>query len=427
MPGLELLSSNTGRTSTVFYPVHKAFVFAEGLQNLPSLPKSETGDAPHAQISLLRGVIDESWTNLQSIPEQRLSPINLTHAESAVESIRKSLEMAVGYEHAWSGSGLANLSSWLAEGLDGKPTKLKPALRKLIETVLENARLAISHQEGARINHLESRNVPASTRRSLDQTITRWADIAHTELRDQLGNAFSGRDWKKLTWWKLFWRVDDVTFILGDILQRIWLVEAEKDMIWHFGRIEQAGLGDPAKLSQHSELTAQPENSESKIGDLPPPPPFTKEESIPERISRPWPQEISRARSHMSSITIPPLQALSQRLLFQTISTTVLTSSLSTLLYISISTTSIYEAGAFAAFGFVYSMRSLQKKWSVARAGWEATVREEGRRVLRKVEEGMRVMVREGGKGVLDKGELEESRVALEGMERTRKALEELH
>jgi hypothetical protein len=49
-------------------------------------------------------------------------------------------------------------------------------------------------------------------------------------------------------------------------------------------------------------------------------------------------------------------------------------------MYVSISTTSIYEAGAIAAFGFVYSMRRLQKKWETARGSGRARLgrREEG-------------------------------------------------
>lgn len=387
---------------------------------------------------MVRGVVDAGWTDLQrgTIAEQTLIPINLSHAESAIDSFRKSLDMALDYEHAWFGSGLANVSTWLVEGVNVEPSNLKPTLRRLIETVTNNAEEAILQEKRARTRLQASSTVSAFTRESLNRSLTRWAEVAHNELRDQLDYAFSGRNWKKLTWWKLLWRVDDVSFITADVLQQAWLVEAEKEMIWQSGRIEQAGLGDPAKLSPRQKPMAELERPKSVIGSHPPPLQISDvvEEYLrakypdadpSEGVKRPWPQEISHARSSLVRVTIPPLQADSQRLLFQTISTTVLTSSLSVLLYISISTISIYEAGAIAAIGFVYSLRRLQKQWSRGKGVWEEMVRETGRKVLRGAENKMRTMVREGGKRVVGESEDEDRRVARERIERVRKALAE--
>ena len=46
----------------------------------------------------------------------------------------------------------------------------------------------------------------------------------------------------------------------------------------------------------------------------------------------------------------------------------------------------LYEAGAVAAFGLVWSLRRMQKKWETARKFWEGEVREEGRKAVRAVE-----------------------------------------
>lgn len=440
VPNLEVPNSTTGRTSTIRHPVHKTLVYAEGLQDIASLSSSWSQRA-HASSQMIRGVVDAGWTDLQqgNITEQTLSPINLAHAESSIDSFRKSLDMALEYEHAWFSSGLASVSAWLVEGVDAEPFNLKPTLRRLIETISNNVEQAILQEQRARTRQLASSAVSASTRESLNLSLTRWAEIAHTELRDQLDYAFLSRNWTKLAWWKLFWRVDDVSSITADILQQAWLVEAEKEMIWQSGRIEQAGLGNPAKLSRLSRPMATSERPTSMIGSRPPPLLISDviEEYLRakypdadpfEGVSRPWPQEISLARLSLVRITIPSLQADSQRLLFQTISTTLLTSSFSTLLYISFSTFSIYEAGAIAAIGFAYSMRRLQKQWSLRKGAWEDTVREMGRKVLRGAEVKLRTMVREGGKelgGEAEFGEAEEDdrRTAREGVERVRKAL----
>lgn len=381
----------------------------------------ETQDGS-VQGSMLKSVIDGNWTDLQSIAGHSLSPINLLQAESATKSFRDSVGLTAVYKRAWLGSGLANLSEWFEEGLSGQAPALKPAVRRLIEHIVDNTRGAVLLHEEETKKQIESTTVPVSTRDSLDQAIIWWAEVSHTELRDQLGNAFIGRDWRKLLWWKLFWRVDDVSFIAANLLQQSWLVEAEKEMIWHFGRIEQTGLGDPAKLLLRPQTAVDVEarTTQSSLSTL-----ATKEEPIAHSI-RLWPQEISYARTQLSATTIFPLQALSQRLLLEAISITFLTSSLSAQLYFAISTTSIYETGAIAALGFVYSLHRLQSKWSSARETWEEGVMEEGRRILRDVEERMREMVRNGGSRVVDEREVQDRRLVLQRLEGVRNALEKL-
>lgn len=423
-PKLDIPTSNTDRTSTILFPVHKALVYAEGLKNVTSLSTMETQDGS-AQDSMLKHVIDGNWTDLQSIAGHSLSPINLTQAESATKSFRESLGLTAVYKRAWFGSGLASLSEWFEEGLSGQAPALKPAVRRLIEHIVDNAREAVLLHEEKTKKQIESTTVPVFTRDSLDQAIIWWAEVSHTELRDQLGNAFIGPDWRKLLWWKLFWRVDDVSFIAANLLQQSWLVEAEKEMIWHFGRIEQTGLGDPAKLLLRPQTVVDIEAraTQSSLSSL-----ATKGEPIAHAPSsiRLWPQEISHARTQLSTTTIFPLQALSQRLLLEAISITFLTSSLSAQLYFAVSTTSIYEAGAIAALGFVYSLHRLQSKWSSARETWEGSVMEEGRRILRDVEERMRELVRNGGRKVVDEREVEDRRLVLQRLEGVRNALEKL-
>ncbi|CRK35258.1 hypothetical protein BN1708_016435, partial [Verticillium longisporum] len=50
------------------------------------------------------------------------------------------------------------------------------------------------------------------------------------------------------------------------------------------------------------------------------------------------------------------------------------------------SVTTLYEAGAVAALGIVWSLRRLQTKWETAREFWEGDIREEGRKAVRGAE-----------------------------------------
>lgn len=439
VPALDLPNSDSGITSLVTHPVHKSIVVAEGLDNVPTIifPFLSKSLSIHDHSQTIKGVVDTPWNNLQedAYSQHLATPVNLILAEKAINSLRDSLDKAIDYEHAWFSSGLASVSKWFVEGLETKQAGLKPTLRRLIQVIIKNAEHAISNEEQADSQRTKSSSVPISTRSSLDQDIVGWAEFAHTELRAQLDFSFSSKNWKKLAWWKLFWRIDDIGYIASDILQRAWLVQAEKEMIWLSGRIEQAGLGDPDTPTRTPDMGSLSEKP--RIGDAPPALRISeivehmsqnrKSENMPfGDVLRPWPTALSRIRQRLTKETTPPLQAFAQRLLFQTISTTLLTSSLAALLYVSISTTSLYEAGGIGAVGFVYSMHRLQGKWRLARDNWEANVREEGRMALRGAEETMRKLVRDGGQEVLDEERNEERILARDRVEQLRKALEEV-
>ena len=338
--------------------------------------------------------------------QQHVHLIDLEKATAAIAQFRKSLDNAMTYESEWLESGMPEIIEWLLHGTKVQESHLKPAVVDLIEAVLDSAERAILKEENQRVEELASASIPDSTRQELEGAISTWAEHAHTELRDDLASAFDSKAWKRITWWKLFWRVDDIGMISGDILQHYWLTEAEKEIIWVGGRIQQAGLIDQIQNVGASQSKEEQAVLEYRIGRFPPQPRLlnrldTPATSTPTAVTHdpsvPYPQQIALARSQLST-TIPPLQSLAQRLLIHALSTTALTSSLSALMYVSISTTSVYEAGAIAALGFVYSMRRLQRRWEEGREQWVGMVREEGRKVLKSVEDVVRTVVKDGGR-----------------------------
>ncbi|KAI9871379.1 MAG: hypothetical protein M1830_002971, partial [Pleopsidium flavum] len=285
-------------------------------------------------------------------------------------------------------------------------------------------------EETRRSEEIVAAAVPDTTRQTLNQLLKGWAEQGHSELRDQLDLAFSSRRWRRLAWWKLFWRVDDVSMITSEVLERRWLVEAEKEIIWLAGRIKQAGFLENDRPTFEPIDVLPPPRKQQTLGSPPPPPtlhdlvikPDPDATNIPPMPPlHPWPMQIPLTRLHLT--TIPALQALAQRLVLQTLFTTTVTSALSALMYVSISTTSIYEAGAIAALGFVYSMRRLQKRWEGRRGQWEGEIREEGRKVLRETEGVVGGIVRVGGRLRMDEQEVEERMGAGEVVERARRAL----
>ena len=433
VPSLDIINSLSGRPGTVTYPVHKALMYEEGLKSLASFAIIDLHADRRQNGQMFKGVIDWSWSIAQQglTKDQPVSPINLAMAEAAIDFFRQSLDKSMEYEHMWFDAGMPGISSWLSEGTNIQQGAVKPAVRRLIQTVCENSADAIEQEEVLALAKEKAETISEPTKKIIDQGISIWAENAHTELRDRLNAAFHSESWRKTRWWKLFWRIDDVGYIASDILQRAWLVDAEKEMIWICGRIHQSGLLGPPKLRPTP--TPDPDEEEPVFGRAPDiyvedivPKEMPSDFTEPLPVFHPWPQDIFHARSVLSRLTIPPLQAIAQNLLLQTIATNVLTSSLSALLYVSISATSPYEAGAIAALGLVYSLRRLQKRWEAVRAEWQMQLREDGRRVLKRVEEEAREDVWEGGKPEVNETGVEARRIAREAVAKVRRDLDAL-
>ena len=389
----------------VTYPVHKTILYGEGLQGIIAMSATIQEKDTGQRASLIRGVINAQWESSVTAndTDAAISLINLSLGEEAITSFRASLENSLDYEHKWLSSNLSSVLHFLQAGTSPTPTSpLKPGLQNLISAILSNAETSISNAEIQSRSLASASTIPQTTRADLTNALKIWAESSHNSLRTFLALAVSSKNWRKLAWWKLLWRVDDVTMITTDILQRSWLVNAEKHILWIGGRIRQAGLLDTATSMDHTAPEARPVH---KLGDRPPR--LRISEMLPAQngeadiegfqstlaaeldLSTPDPSHIAQARTSLQQ-SIPPLQARAQTLLLQSVSTTVLTSSLSALLYVSVSTTSVYEAGAIAAVGFVWSLRRLQREWERMRKGWMEMVAEEGARVLRGVEWGWR-------------------------------------
>ena len=438
VPSIETANSPDGRLSTVTYPVHKSLIYANSFKYLSSMTQVENNATEGEEAYLVKGVLDGSWNGLDPGKGQSgaVSPINLSLAEVAIETFRKSLERSIEYEHAWYDSGLPAVSNWLSEGITSRDKRIQPSLNRLIFIMITDITNAIAFDEATQSQAANAATVSEATREILNQGITIWAENAHTELRDKLSAAFVSKSWKRIKWYKLAWRADDVDTVLSDIFQRAWLVDAEKEMIWMSGRIHQSGLVGPPKLRPPPVRDPEEEEEKQKLGRQPKRltvedvvakdiPPFDAPGGDAPLSFQPYPQLIAMARTQLSQITIPTLQSLAQSLVLQSVSTTFLSASISALLYVSISAISVYEAGAVAALGTVYSLRRLQTRWEQARKEWKATIREEGRRVLQFSEQQCREVVKEGGYAKLDEAEAEVRRSAKEAVERVREALEE--
>jgi hypothetical protein len=117
-------------------------------------------------------------------------------------------------------------------------------MKTLVSSIADDVEASITKADTARLQKLASIPTDRDVTDSIVNHLESWAEQSHAELRDQLDEAFSAKNWHKLSWWKLFWRVDDVTMLTTEVLERQWLVSAENNSIYLVGRMKQAGFPD---------------------------------------------------------------------------------------------------------------------------------------------------------------------------------------
>ncbi|KAI1462388.1 hypothetical protein F4805DRAFT_132177 [Annulohypoxylon moriforme] len=367
VPTVDIPTSDTGRHTPITTPVHKALIVADGLLGAASIVSM----SPLESQSVITAAVNLPEYNLSADKSPLpFTPIDIGVASIGLGLVRKDLKNAIEFEHLWFQSNIPKLVEWLkADIMASHEGTTKPPVKELIGSLLRNTSAAIENEEVRQFGSSLSPTTPKSLQNSLDD----WAESAHTELQEQLDIAFSSKRWRKLGWWKLFWRADDVGMLTNDILSQRFLLASERNAIFLAGRMKEAGIA----LGPFPNPYATDENgAESKQFEIQAPTPTTA----------PWPVNIPAARRYLQTKTIPALQALSQKLIVQTLGTSGLTSALGTLIYVSTLSTTLYEAGAVAALGIVWSMRRMQKQWETARTFWEGEVREEGRKAVRDVE-----------------------------------------
>ncbi|OIW29997.1 hypothetical protein CONLIGDRAFT_354489 [Coniochaeta ligniaria NRRL 30616] len=394
------IPSNTGRYTPISTPVHRALVVGDGILGAASLVSSPLLQ----EDGMISAVVNFPNHNPAEDPTPYpFTVVSVPTASKALSLFRASVSNAGAYENLWFESNLPALTHWLKSGvLSTSPGTTKPPVRALITSILRNTSAAIQAEEACLLSAALTSKLSPTAVAALDQALSDWSQSAHTELQSQLDLAFTGSRWRKLGWWKLFWRVDDVGMLSADMLSQRFLPEAERGIIYLAGRIKEAGL-----VEEHDADPTYPgplvvsatEGNRDENLDAPTP-----------ELQGKWPTHIPHTRAYLLERTIPALQALAQRLVVQSLGTSAAMSSLAGLTYVSqIWGAGAYEAGAVAALGIVWSMRRLQKRWEAARAYWEGEVREEGRKAVRATEASVgevfeRAKRREeqDGKGVLE-------------------------
>lgn len=416
VPSLD--GGSAGVVTMVRYPVHKALVVGDGPASCfhygTFMGGEDIGGVQREMIRFTANVTD-------GLPEmtadkakgELLTFTNVDRAAKALAVFREDVKNATQFEDGWLHSGMPVLRSWLVanvpiSGSSGHGTVLKPALRNLITHLLAKASTSMNVEAAKQQTATLQTGSPATTLDPLVEALEEWSGKAHEELRDELEKAFQGDSWSRISWFKLFWRVDDVSMVTQDMIEHQWLLGAEKGCYWLIGRFESAGLLDNGTIAKVSDLAKQLAEAHAIQG-----PETVMEQSdsnanqavmIASEDTRLVPfTGIGQARALRVRTDGAELQSKAHHLLLQSLSTFSLTSGLSALLYFSTSF-SVFDAASVAAFGLVWSLRHIQRSWEKERDKFAKTLKEEGRLVLKRIEDGFLEIISEarekrGGEG----------------------------
>ncbi|KAL4772776.1 hypothetical protein BDW60DRAFT_222314 [Aspergillus nidulans var. acristatus] len=422
VPTVTIQTSHTGRHNMVRYPVHRSIVCAQGVDGLLAYSGLIAQSDLRKEAGSIFAAVELGGSGL-AINDDRISFVDTNKAAEALDKFRESVRNAALYERGWNSSGVQPVIDWLSTARNEEGS-LNTSLKSLITSLIDAAEQGVVTEETRRSQEQEEASVPDVVRASMDQAVSAWAEKSHAELHSALEEGFATKAWHGLAWWKLFWRVDDVGMITSEILEKSYLRRAEKDVIWTAGQLEQAGLREPPEekeafisTEEPTEVAINADNGSQNVAVSVVEPPEEEEEKVP------WPTQIAKSREQLLTTTVPSLQAMAQRLVLFSISTTSLCTALSVLTSVSLPTASVYETGTIAAVGLIYSLRRQQRKWEAARAFWEEEVRDNGRVALRETEEQLRTTVRDGGKVQL----LVTAHEARDAIKQARDALNNVH
>lgn len=397
VPTVTIQTSHSGRHNVIRYPVHKSIICGSGVNGLLAFSGLISRSDLQSDAKSVYGAIELSVA-AKDRGNDRVAFVNIDQADEALSKFRESVQNVSAYERGWNNSGVQPIIDWLS-ALQRTEEDLHHSLKALILSLLDSADEDVRAKENWKLDEQNAQSVSDQTRESLEWSVASWAEKGHSELRSSLEEGFSSERWRGLAWWKLFWRVDDVGMITSEILEKKYLRQTEREVIWTAGRLQQAGLLEESGDGPAEEGTEQVS-----------------------KLNLAQPTLISTSRTRLLNTTIPSLQALAQRLVLFSVSTSTMTSALSALTYLAFPSASVSEVCAAAVVGLIYSLRRQQTKWETARTFWEKEVREEGRTTLRETEELLRTVVRDGGRQLEDISE----RDAREAISKARRVLEDV-
>lgn len=422
VPRVETQTSFDGRQVSINQPVHGAFLVADGFDHL--IATLQTLAAVD-----FRTVEDKQAVNvIANIPDSNLSQSSdvlvsdVSRAEKGLQAIRTSISQAQTYEYEWLASGLPQIRARFEALQQSLSQPMSPPVANLVKSILASATKSLDDLENSSV--VVNPALSLATQTNLLGAIDEFSRAAHSELQSGLASAWSSRNWRKLSWYKLFWRVDDVGLIVADLVNNAWLPKTERAVYELSGRLIQVGitpttaqaLSPPEQTTAFDTEPIRPTITEpapvllattattptNEIVLEPPPQQIVTSSpttNTPIVVTTPAPRPlpltslISTSRATYLTAQISNLTSQAQQLLLRTLSLSSLSAFASTVLYASSLAPTVYEAGTLFAAGTVFALFRMQRGWEYTCQQLETGLFDHGREVIRRVTGQMRALV----------------------------------
>lgn len=440
VPSLTTPTSAGGRVGFVRYPVHKALIVTEGVSGAVEFGRYPAalidGKLIGAALSIPLRASHGAESGEQAATD---NAVDIDLAEHALDLFRTNRADGARFSEEWQTSRIPRIADWI--GGSSADAHLKTDVQGLLLSLLKSSSTSLSIAESTATTAVTSTSVPDRKRASLQSAISTWSADGHKDLQSNLDTAFSdSKAWRRTVWWRLFWRIDDVTTSTSELVSQNWLTEAEQRLAFLSGQLVEAGLATQEEMrkvstpqlldkgrklemeeleaKQSTETVAQLMRMPSMLATM------QRQSGVSPLFDPPWPQTINLSRQYLLKSVVPTLHTRAQALLFTAVSTIAGSTALGAWFYVATAGIALYESGAIAALGLVWALRRLQKKWSKERQFFAASVREDGRRVLGEVEEGLRKIVSNGGRASVRPDDAMAWKEAKEVLRRCREALD---
>ena len=443
VPSLSMPMTNGGRIGFVRYPVHKALIVGDGVEGAVECGQLlKAGLNPELIASAMNLSMTIPAASESTAADEKLGKIiNIDLASHALGLFRESRANGAQFSQEWEASRVSAISQWLADANATTSTGLKQAVQAQIDSALQSTAHAVDQIQLERTTEVKKSTIADTKRHALQEAITTWSAEAHKDLQMNMSAAFESKSWHRTAWFRLLWRIDDVTFSAADILQRSWLNETEQNLAFLSGRIVESGIAtaDELKLTgveqrlleqgtkQEMETYEAVKDHKESVAELMQMPAMLsklqEQSGVNALFDPPWPQMLTLSRATMLHTLVPTLHRRAQTLLISTLTTISGTTALGAWLMVATGGSAAAEAGAVAALGLVWSLRRMQTKWGAKRNDFEMAVRENGRRVLAEVEGQLRSVVSRGGRVVVRPEDVQTWQRARDGVDGAREAL----
>ena len=427
VPSLTTPNATGGRVGFVRYPVHKSVIVAEGVTGA-----IECGHFPSSveQNKLILAAVNTPLVQRPTghgADSNAADPaIDIDLADHALSLFRTSNANGAQFSDEWQTSRVPALSEWV---IGTKPTSgltMNRTVQSLVSSVISRVSAAVTKAADSGATALVTNTIADVERSKLQSAVSEWSADAHRDLQMNLDSAFAiSTSWKRTTWWRLFWRIDDVSVSATDLLRQSWLKEAEQRLAFLSGRILESGLAsveqlqqpEPDQQDQHSFIPGELAHVPSTLSTM------QKASGSITPFEYPWPPAISLSRLHLLNTLVPELHRKAQGLLLSTLSTIAGSTALAAWLYAATAGVALYGSGAILSLGLVWSLRRLQTRWEKERTAFASSTREDARRLLGEVESHLKKLVQQGGRAILDTEDARSWREARAVVERCQAAL----